>query len=111
MEYKLSYDYSELIQELHEEIADGILKYDDIIQIVRGETIEEMGDYEPIIDWYYNNKCQMDDLKIEIFDDGEDIEMKNKIREQYEKDIQSGKLESCTVNAALVEMEDMNKLI
>ena len=42
MEYKLSYNYSELIQELHEEIADGILKYDDIIQIVRGETIEEI---------------------------------------------------------------------
>lgn len=48
--YRFSYDYSELIEELEEDIAEGLT--DDYIYIVRGDYIE-MLDKCPIIDYYY----------------------------------------------------------
>ena len=33
MDYKFSYDYSDMIQEIKEELEDGILKPDSIVQI------------------------------------------------------------------------------
>lgn len=48
--YHFSYDYSDLIEELEEDIAEGLT--DDYIYIVRGDYIE-MLDKCPIIDYYY----------------------------------------------------------
>lgn len=48
--YRFSYDYSDLIEELEEDIAEGLT--DDYIYIVRGDYIE-MLDKCPIIDYYY----------------------------------------------------------
>lgn len=48
--YRFSYDYSELIEELEEDIAEGLT--DDYIYIVRGEYNEVMGKCM-IIDYYY----------------------------------------------------------
>lgn len=48
--YRFSYDYSELIQELEEDIAEGLAKK--YIYIVRGEYNEVMGKCM-IIDYYY----------------------------------------------------------
>ena len=48
--YRFSYDYSELIEELEEDIADGLT--DDYIYIVRGEYNEVM-EKCMIIDYYY----------------------------------------------------------
>lgn len=48
--YRFSYDYSELIEELEEDIAEG--RTDDYIYIVRGEYNEVMGKCM-IIDYYY----------------------------------------------------------
>ena len=48
--YRFSYDYSDLIEELEADIAEGLA--DDYIYIVRGEYNEVM-DKCPIIDCYY----------------------------------------------------------
>lgn len=48
--YRFSYDYSELIEELETDIEEGLTN--DYIYIVRGEYIE-MLDKCPIIDYYY----------------------------------------------------------
>lgn len=48
--YRFSYDYSELIEELEEDIAEGLAKK--YIYIVRGEYNEVMGKCM-IVDYYY----------------------------------------------------------
>jgi orf140b gp len=48
--YRFSYDYSELIEELEEDIAEGLT--DDYIYIVRGEYNEVM-EKCMIVDYYY----------------------------------------------------------
>ena len=48
--YRFSYDYSDLIEELEADIAEGLTS--DYIYIVRGEYNEVM-DKCPIIDYYY----------------------------------------------------------
>lgn len=48
--YRFSYDYSELIEDLEADIAEGLT--DDYIYIVRG-NYNEMLEKAPIIDYYY----------------------------------------------------------
>ncbi len=47
---KTSYDYSDLLTELKEEIEDGVLTLEDNIKIVRYDGDDTK--YRPIIDWY-----------------------------------------------------------
>lgn len=49
--YRFSYDYSELIEELEEDVEEGLAE--DYIYIVRGEYNEVMGK-SMIIDYYYD---------------------------------------------------------
>lgn len=46
---KISYDYSELLQEIKEEVEDGIILVTDSIQVLRGEKLPGT-DYSPIMD-------------------------------------------------------------
>lgn len=55
--FKISYDYSELIEEIEADIDEGLIK--DYIYIVRGEYLEALGT-EPIID-YYCEPVQIED--------------------------------------------------
>lgn len=48
--YKFSYDYTKLINELKEDIAEGLTS--DYIYIVRGEYLESIQS-APIVDYYY----------------------------------------------------------
>ncbi|MCY7080046.1 hypothetical protein [Streptococcus oralis] len=48
--YRFSYDYSELIEELESDIAEGLT--DDYLYIIRGDYNEAL-DKCPIIDYYY----------------------------------------------------------
>lgn len=48
--YRFSYDYSELIEELESDIAEGLTS--EYIYIIRGEY-NEILDKSPIIDYYY----------------------------------------------------------
>lgn len=51
---RISYDYTELIEELHEELRDDTLSLDSHIQILRSPN-EIWRGYRPIIDWYYED--------------------------------------------------------
>ena len=99
MNFKFSYDYSDLIQEIKEDLEDGILKPDSIVQVLRDET---QSVYHPIIDWYYSEDKIVEDTTIE-FDDTE------KYISKYLDD--KPRLQLITVSAMLVEMEDMNKIV
>ncbi len=50
---KTSYDYSDLLAELREEVQDRILTLNDNIKIVREDRNDTK--YRPIIDWYYED--------------------------------------------------------
>lgn len=49
--FKISYDYSELIEEIKTDMLEGLL--DEYIYIVRGDFIEAIGT-SPVIDYYYS---------------------------------------------------------
>lgn len=51
--FKISYDYSDLIAELEADIAEGLT--DDYLYIVRGDYIEAI-DQKPIVDYYYTSE-------------------------------------------------------
>lgn len=61
---KISYDYEELIQELKEELEDGILTLESTIQVLRSE--QPLFDYYPIKDWYYEHEMMVSDYQSEL---------------------------------------------
>ena len=106
MNFKFSYDYSDLIKEIKEELEDGILKPDSIVQILRDETRSV---YHPITDWYYSENKIVEDTTIE-FDDTEEVkQFKREYISRYLDD--KPRLQLMTVSAMLVEMEDVNKIV
>lgn len=94
---KISYNYIPLMREIKEEIEDGILHPDDVIQIVRADY--DILGYRPIIDWYYN-KEEMEDMK---------MFMSSEEKERYLQDFE--KLEGISVKNCIAEMYAVNKLI
>ena len=102
-EYSL---YSDLIKEMKEELEDGILKPDSIVQILRDETRSV---YHPIIDWYYDDKKVVEDTTIEFDDTEEDKQFKREYISRYIDD--KPKLQPITVSAMLVAMEDVNNIV
>ena len=107
MDYKFSYDYTDMIQEIKEELEDKILRPDSVIQILRGTTTHSV--YHPIIDWYYPEDRIVEDTTIEFDDTEEDKQFKREYISRYLDD--KPKLQCITVSAMLVEMEDMNKIV
>lgn len=105
---RVSYDYEEFIEELKQEISDGILLPTDNIQVLRADREIDRG-YRPIIDWYYSDEIMVEDLKIDIDDEEEEIEEKQGIKEQYEKDKKS--LEIISVAGCLLEMKERNRIV
>lgn len=106
MNFKFSYDYSDLIQEIKEDLEDGILKPDSIVQVLRDEA---QSVYHPIIDWYYSEDKIVEDTTIEFDDTEEDKQFKREYISKYLDD--KPRLQLITVSAMLVEMEDMNKIV
>lgn len=99
--------YQELIDELKDEIGDGLLTKNTTIQILRDEQADANG-YFPIIDWYYNKKTMTAELAPDRSDTKEDIKDKAMIKAQYEED--EPFLKDMTVQACLDELfEGCNK--
>ena len=107
MDFKLSYDYTDMIQEIKEELEDKILRPDSVIQILRDTTTHSV--YHPIIDWYYPEDRIVEDTTIEFDDTEEDKQFKREYISKYLDD--KPRLQLMTVSAMLVEMEDMNKIV
>lgn len=89
-----SYDYSEMIGELEDELQEGILQKLDTIFVLRSEKSFPDG-YKPIIDWYYENT--------------EEIIESEKEKEAFMKD--KPHLEKILAELCLDEMKERNKLI
>lgn len=56
-------DYSVIQKEINEEISDGFLKLTTIVQVLRSDN-PIYDDYRPIVDWYYDDKTQIDSFAI-----------------------------------------------
>ena len=95
----ISYDYTELIEELKEEVRDGILSLTDTIQVLR-KLEKDINGYSPIIDWYYDDREMQEHFKLFSV---EDIEIS-----QYRKD--KSYLENMLVGNALIEMKEKSQL-
>ncbi len=93
----ISWDYSELITELNEELNDGILAKNSIIQVLRGDVLFD--EYRPIIDWYYDHTTTLSDLEIE---DKKQYDQYWEMKEHLEKI----ELQNC-----LKEMEYWNSIV
>lgn len=94
---KISYNYLPLMQEIKEEIEDGVLHLDDVIQIVRADY--DILGYRPIIDWYYGKK-EMEDMR---------MFMSQEEKERYLNDF--NELEEISVKNCIAEMYAVNRLI
>lgn len=97
MDLSLSYDYTEFLKELYEEIEDGILTKEDTIQILRNE--KSLAGYHPIIDWYYNHEMMLKVLP----------QLPEATKEDYEKNRSA--LTEITVENCVREMYAVNKLV
>ena len=83
---KISYDYSEMIKEIKEELEFGTLTLDEDIYIVRKmRTVEHFGkvfNYNSIIDWYFLSDVILDGdevEKIKVKDFLDEIEQMNTV--------------------------------
>jgi len=102
----MEYDYQELIDELKEEISDGLLKKSSVIQVLRADQPEKNG-YVPIIDWFYNKQTMEIELAPDKTDTKDEILEKKMIREQYKQD--EPLLKDMTLEACLAEMFEKSK--
>lgn len=104
----ISQDYTEDIEDLKEDLAEGQLKEDDQLQILRS-TESITADYYPIIDWYYPVADMEELLTPDVDDTEEDIQTVKDTKKQYEADKPS--LETITVKDCLAEMIEWDKVI
>ena len=119
----VSYDYSELIEELEGDITEDLIDQNGSLLIVRSTDAVDMkeGPYHPIIDYYAEDFEQsitedIRDLENEIkagasrYDAGIGTELKQdrKLLRLFKKD--KSHLEKKSVNEVLLEMFDYNRI-
>ena len=85
MDIKFSYDYTDLIHDIEDDLKEGSLTADADIQILRGEPVQDLG-YAPVIDYYYVDS-EMQELFYEDMLEGvkDTTQLKAEIQ-QYNKD-------------------------
>lgn len=67
MEFKISYDYNDLLAELKSDIAEFDVQRDDNLYIVRGEPVRyNEYIYVPIIDYYLEDDLSGIDEEVDI---------------------------------------------
>lgn len=115
---KLIANYKSLIEEISNEVKEGLLTEKDMIQVLRSDK-PMVQDYCPILDWYYDSYMMQEEMETpleemyleEEFTKEEWKEMHDDL-EQYKKQYESekDKLVEIQVKAALTEMKQMQKL-
>ena len=115
----ISYDYSELIEELEGDITEGLINQEGSLLIVRSDKAiaTENGPYYPIIDYYKEDfeqsiKAEIEEQKAAIDTgevDWETLKEDRKLLRMFNKDKDS--LVKMSVNEVLVEMYDYNRII
>ena len=112
-----SYDYSELIEELEQDLEEGLIKSSTIIGIVRSSDSLGKGiEYHPIVDYYYPNAfkndspqdtCNRDEYTDEEWDT---MNCEYQVAyEQFKKD--EDNIQGMSVLAALTEMKKWDSII
>lgn len=117
--FNYSYDYSELLFDLREDLEDGIVKEHTIINIVRGEAIDLTDEdvYFPIIDYYLSDDWNIitkpleETYNIDEYTEEEWQEKEEKREREKAQFLEDkAKFEKTTVSAALTEMENWNSI-
>ncbi|UTH13281.1 hypothetical protein [Macrococcus equipercicus] len=86
---KLSYDYNDLIHELHADVKEELVNADGQIKVERGETIiVGRKSYAPVIDYFY---------------DTDDVDQM--------KDVNQERVQTIKVTELMIEMLKMNEKI
>ena len=106
---RISYDYEELLEEVREELEDGVVKLTDQVQVLRSsDPIDgSAAGYRPIVDWYYSHDQIMEDLQTDAFDDHAERAEIQDMKHQYEQD--RFRLEPMSVALFIHEMEIMGE--
>lgn len=95
MDFKLSYDYRDLIKEIKSDVAEFDMGLEDPLYIVRGEPEQTRNKYSkdtyiyiPIVDYYFEDEV-----------------------EDLHEDDTAESLDRMTIKEVLKEMEEMNELM
>ena len=115
--YNISYDYSGLIEELEQDLEEGLIKSSTIIGIVRSsDKINNDIDYNPIIDYYYphafENDSPQDTCNRDEYTDEEWEALNTDYKaayEQFKKD--KANIQGMSVLAVLTEMKKWDSII
>ncbi|GGA99520.1 hypothetical protein ERX37_05410 [Macrococcus hajekii] len=86
---RLSYDYEDLIHELHADVEEGLVDGNDVVRVERGNTIV-IGhkSYAPVVDYFY---------------DTDNIEQLEEVDQE--------RIQTIKVNELMIEMLKMNSII
>ena len=118
--FRFSYDYSELISEIREDLMQGDFSESDFIYVVRGEErkVTPNFSFRPIVDYYTKkefsaySKPEPDAALRHVYDDEEweeYVQQHKAFAEQLSVDKES--IEQSTVLAVLTEMEEYNGIL
>lgn len=116
---KIKFSYKDLMNEINDEVTEGVLTPNDTIQVLRGEK-PVFETYCPIIDWYYDAFTMKEEMETPIeemymaeeFTKEEWDEMvkeQEEFKKQYE--IDQPKLTEMKVKDVLTEMKQIQKLL
>jgi hypothetical protein len=95
---RITYDYSEFLQEFREELYECALSLEDEVLVLRGKPLPD--GYRPVIDWYYDEDVMLDMLA--------DAEITNEAREEFNRVYDF--LEPIKVKDLIVEMKRKSTL-
>ena len=118
--FRFSYDYSELLSEIREDLMQGDFSESDFIYVVRGEErkVTPNFSFRPIVDYYTKkefsaySKPEPDAALRHVYDDEEweeYVQQHKAFAEQLSVDKES--IEQSTVLAVLTEMEEYNGIL
>lgn len=100
---KLSYDYTEFLQEMKEEIEDGMVTLESVLRVRRADEPIDKEGYRPIIDWYYDEETMKG-----LLEECENEQEKRMCLGYLPKE--DYKLEYITVKDMIIEMDKWNRL-
>lgn len=91
----------EILASLQEDIQDNVLDLNENIQVLRFSECE-IGEYRPVLDWFYSDDVMRSIVEIDLFDEPYEINEKHSLKEDYEK--HKSLLEIITVQECIYEL-------
>lgn len=101
----ITYDYDDFLNELNEDMNAGVLSLTQSIQVQR-DYQNMIGDYAPIVDWYYSKEVMEEQYQSTVLDTAEEKEELEDAYRMY--NLIKNSLETMTVLDAVKEMKSWN---